>query len=108
MNIYKVTRIKKSTNWDAYIGFVCFAENEEQAKNLNPNIYMISIGDEKLLDSLDSYFSDYSNIYINWEIWNNKYNHFDWVNSPNDLKVIKLGVSDSYKIGITFLSYTTG
>jgi hypothetical protein len=85
MNIYKVTRKIKSDSYDEYLSFVCFAENEEQAVNLNPDKYMSNTENFSFIKCND--------LFINWDkIENDKF--FDWVNSPNELEVIKLGVSE--------------
>lgn len=76
MNIYKITRKTNSKYYDSIIEFVCFAENEEQAMNLNPKDY-------KFL-----YYDEEYRIYLGWA---------DWEYNLNELNVIKLGVSDSVK-----------
>ena len=42
MNIYKVTRHDDS-DFDEYESFVCYAENESDARNTNPDDEYISI-----------------------------------------------------------------
>jgi hypothetical protein len=86
MNIYKVFPVKQVNNYDRVIEFVCYAENEEQAKNLNPDKYL------SIRESWIS-VSKTHDLYINWKD-NKQENFYEWVSSPDNLKVIKLGTSD--------------
>lgn len=106
MNIYKVTRISL-WDYDTYSSFICFANNEEQAKNLNPsfaNIYT---------KHFNKYLNDqneFKSLFINW---NNdkrdKWVKYTWVKNIDDLTVIKLGTSDNnQQIGVILSSFHAG
>lgn len=87
MNIYLVERTDK-VDYDQYIGFVCIAESENQARHMNP--------------TYDGKFDN--NLYYN-------FNHpyiTDWVQDPNSLKVVKIGKADFNQVKIILYSYNAG
>lgn len=104
MNIYKVTRISE-WSYDDYSSFVCFARNEEEAKNLNPSYVDI------YHENFYKYLNDpkyHLSFFMNWEELSDRR---DWVESKDDLIVVKLGtseLSDSQQIGIILTSYHAG
>lgn len=101
MNIYTVTRTTPM-EYDMYFGFTCFAQNEEQAKNLNP--LFPEIYNENFIKALNdkslNQFMDWGN-----DISCSRYS---WVDNINDLMVIKLGTSESKQVGIILTSYISG
>lgn len=87
MNIYLVERTD-NFDYDQFIGFVCVAESENQARFMNPTYD----GD------LDN------NLYYNFN-----YPYItDWVQDPNSLKVTKIGKADSNQVKIILYSYHAG
>ena len=86
MNIYLVRRTD-DWGYDQYDSFVCVAESEEQAKLLNPHY--------------DPYFEDEMFYNFNERCW-------CWVNSPDLLEAIKIGVSDEDKVKVILASYNAG
>ena len=103
MNIYQVTRTTLTEyDFDMYSGFICFAQNEEQAKNLDPSFPEISHPNFSEALNIKSF-----NQFIDWEndISCCKYS---WVDSINDLIVTKLGTSESEQVGIILSSYHSG
>lgn len=87
MNIYLVERTDK-IDYDQYIGFVCAAESEDQARHMNP--------------TYDGEFDN--NLYYNF---NCSY-ITDWAQDPNFLKVTKIGKADSSQAKIILYSYNAG
>lgn len=108
MNIYKVTRIS-DWGYDEYSSFVCFARNEEEAKNLNPSFVQIDHPHFDLYRDDPDYHLPF---FINWE--EKRPDDFisyreDWVKSIDDLKVTKLGTSESEQVvGIILARYHAG
>lgn len=106
LTIYRVSRISE---WDygEYSSFVCFARNEEQAKNFNPSFVDIyNENFEKYLDDPPNnpFYMDWENIDEYW---------IGWVKSKDDLQVTKLGTSEPtnlycVKAGIILASYHAG
>lgn len=92
MNIYKVQRISK-WEYDNYDSFVCFSRTEEEAKNLNPSFAEIDN---------PNFYSNLS-LFIDW-----KEPCWTWVKSKEDLKVTKLGTSESKQVGIILSSFNAG
>lgn len=87
MNIYLVERTDK-VDYDQYIGFVCIAESENQARHMNP-----------------TYDGEFDNdLYYNF---NCSY-ITDWAQDPNSLKVTKIGEADSSQAKIILYSYNAG
>lgn len=101
MNIYKVTRISK-IDYDTYSSFICFAESETQAKNLNPS--HPGIYSEKFKSV------PWINFFMDWE--NNNKNSFEfrsWVKNVEDLEVVLIGTGVPYiGPGIILASYHAG
>lgn len=94
MNIYKVTRTTE-IDYDMYSSFICFAQNEEQAKNLDPSFPEIDHPN----------FSKAS--FIDWES-EISCARYSWVNNKNHLIVEKLGTSDSKQVGIILSRFHSG
>lgn len=104
MNIYKVTRIS-DWDYDEYSSFVCFAKSEEEAINLNPSFVQIDHPNfNKFLINKDYHLS----FFINWDEKNKDSYRQEWVNSKDDIKVTKIGTSESKQIGIILARYHAG
>lgn len=102
MNIYKVKRISE-WDYDNYVGFVCFARNEDEAKNLNPSF--VEIDNEHFNNRLnDPNYSLFK--YTKGEQYNWLYEV--WVKNKDYLTVTKLGTSDSTQVGIIMKWFCAG
>ncbi len=99
MNIYKVERTSEYT-YDNYSSFVCFAKNEEEAKNLNPSF--VPIDDERFNEFLNDP-NYHLSLFIDWTdpCW-------EWVKSKDELTVIKLGTSETKQVGIILSEFHAG
>lgn len=98
MNIYKVTR-KSLLDYDTYSSFVCFANNEEEAKNIKPSF--VNVYDKNF--SKRSLFIDWDKL-DNLDTWVKR----TWVQNKDDLTVIKLGTSDFSQVGVILASFHAG
>lgn len=83
MNIYLVE--SGLFNYDTYDSFVCIAESEDEARNLDPN----------------------GNGVFNWEKESQNL-YSSWVSSPDALKVTCLGTSNEEKARIILASFNAG
>lgn len=94
MNIYKVTRID-GWGYDEYSSFVCYARDEEEAKNLNPF-------------GLDVYRYNFQEAtFINWGTL--PINYIGWTTTKDNLEVIQLGYSElEMPVGIILASFHAG
>lgn len=82
MNIYLCTRTSRG-GYDTYDSFICYANNEEEAKNLKPGF------ETELGEMID---------------WNDYYSLRSWVKSPDDIDVEFLGTKDSINTAYVILA----
>ena len=85
MNLYLV-RQSVNKNYDTFDSFVCSAENEEQARNMQPCIYNYAF-DEKRTEYMDGFWCD-----------------------PIHVKVKYIGIADKsiLEVGIIVSSFNAG
>lgn len=89
MNIYKVSRTD-GYYYDEYSDFICYAEDEEQAVNLDP------------FGNSDNLFFDFDDKKLKSGYY------FGWVTTRDHLTVTKIGFSESGEVGIILASYHAG
>lgn len=96
MNIYKVERTDR-WGYDDYDSFVCYANDEEEAKHLSPDGYHGWHIDSFKWQNKDG-------------TWSEAFGH-GWVKTDKDLKVTLIGFSDmpeGTKPSVILASYNAG
>lgn len=102
MNIYQVTRTTP-TDYDTYSSFICYAENEEQAKKLNPGFP--SVFHPEFEERRKNSKNYHVKFYIGGKVY---FDRCTWVQNTNEVTVTKIGVSDFSKAGVILASYHAG
>jgi hypothetical protein len=101
LNIYLVSQ-SENTHYDAYDSFVCYAENEEQARNMPPDYDGIDGYTNNITGKFERYAYP-AKLEIDWsEI------QYHWASDPGQVKVQLLGTGEAEKPVVICSSFNAG
>lgn len=101
MKIYKVERIEP-TGYDQYKAFVCYANDEKEAKSLNPCF-------PNVFDSRFERFKNDKTYHVPFYYADDEDEREEWVKCDDDLRVHYLGEApETSQVGVILSSYIHG